>query len=181
MTRLQGSLLGSTESTDNQAGAILHGLGESVVCQTICRCPGCSSCLSGRGKITSRDTIARQWTTGDLPGVGAPFVAPICAAPHRRPNFQVDVKSVLIWLLQDVGFGARWPRPCTHQENSSRRSRSRSAASPISAMSSHCCASVRYMALSTLSPRHPAALATRTHSAALALQAFPSLPMRTFT
>jgi hypothetical protein len=31
-----------------------------------------------------------------------------------------------------------------------------------------------------LSPRHPAALATRTHSAALALQAFPSLPMSNF-
>lgn len=29
-------------------------------------------------------------------------------------NIQVDVKSVPIWLLQDVEFGARWPRPCTH-------------------------------------------------------------------
>ena len=39
---------------------------------------------------------------------------PFAPAPHGRPNIQVDVKSVLIWLLQDVEFGARWPRPCTH-------------------------------------------------------------------
>jgi hypothetical protein len=39
---------------------------------------------------------------------------PFAPAPHRRPNIQVDAKSVLIWLPQDVEFGARWPRPCTH-------------------------------------------------------------------
>jgi adenylate cyclase len=59
------------------------------------------------------------------------------------------------------------------------RSRSQSTMSPISAMSNHCCASVRYMALSVSSPRHPAALATRAHSVALALQASPSLPIST--
>jgi hypothetical protein len=46
-----------------------------------------------------------------------------------------------------------------------------SAASPIIAISSHCCASARYRALSALSPRQPAALAARVHSAALVLQA----------
>ena len=39
---------------------------------------------------------------------------PFAPAPHRRPNIQVDAKSVLIWLPQDVEFGARRPRPCTH-------------------------------------------------------------------
>jgi hypothetical protein len=137
-------------------------------------------CLGG-AKLLRQTRLRGNGPLGICRGWALRSSLPFAPASHGRPNIQVDVKSVPIWLLQDVEFGARRPRPCTHQENSSRRSRSRSAASPISAMSSHCCASVRYMALSALSPRHPAALATRTHSAALALQAFPSLPMRTFT
>ena len=94
-------------------------------------------------------------------GRRGPPMSRTARAPEKLSLFAHGVRLLLLGCIH-----------FDHQENSSRRSRSRSAASPISAMSSHCCASVRYMALSASSPRHPAALATRTHSAALALQAF---------